>query len=111
MSKVCYNKTYEVELTGTLQHDVSNTEGEIEKLNAINTGKLEVDWQSDGEISDGVWEGGVRHDIEVIASSLFEAQEKSKEVAENLDTGSVEVDWDFDDDFAVWKIDGKDANL
>jgi len=123
-------KTYEVELTGQVgiwttfekmglvHHDeVGNINGDeiLEWYFENKTGVLKVDFEHDGEWDIGrdgetiIWRGGVRHDIEVIASSLSEAQELSEEVAENLDTGMFDIDWDYDETdepFVVWTIDG-----
>ena len=124
-------KTYEVELTGQVgiwttfekmglvHHDeVGNINGDeiLEWYFKDKTGVLKVDFEHDGEWDIGrdgatiIWRGGVRHDIEVIASSLSEAQELSEEVAENLDTGFFDIDWDYSDEeepFKVWMIDGE----
>ena len=129
-------KTYEVELTGQFgiyttfekmglvnhakgtNYDVF-TDEDTNKLNEYfknKTGVLKVDFEYDGDWGITLngdfitWEGGVRHDIEVIASSLSEAQELSEEVAENLDTGFFDIDWDYSDEeepFKVWMIDGE----
>jgi len=104
---------------GLVHHDeVGNINGDeiLEWYFENKTGVLKVDFEHDGEWDIGVdgktimWRGGVRHDIEVIASSLSEAQELSEEVAENLDTGFFDIDWDYSDEeepFKVWMIDGE----
>jgi len=123
-------KTYEVELTGLVgmfttfekmglvnHAEVGDINGDeiLEWYFENKTGVLKVDFEHDGEWDIGrdgktiIWHGGVRHDIEVIASSLSEAQELSEEVAENLDTGMFDIDWDYDETdepFVVWTIDG-----